>query len=51
MTRQKKLLKILSRIGILLFVLIVVGLIFPIWTPKIEEENSISELRMVGIDV
>ncbi len=40
-------LKILSR---LLLLFVVINLIRPTWTPKIEGENSISELRMVEIN-
>ena len=39
-----------KKFGILLLILIVVGLLFPTWTPKIKGENSISELRKVEIN-
>lgn len=50
MSKKKKYLKIVSRILLVLLIVIVVGLIFPTWTPKIEGKNSISELRKVEIN-
>lgn len=47
---KRKISKIMRAIGILLLVLIMVGLFFPTWTPKIKGENSISELRKVKIN-
>lgn len=50
MERKKKRLQFISKISIALLILIVIGLIFPTWTPRIEGENSISELRKVEIN-
>ncbi|MFV0516943.1 MAG: alpha/beta fold hydrolase [Aminipila sp.] len=37
-------------IGLLLIIIVIVGLIFPTWTPKIIGENSISELSGIEIN-
>ena len=47
---KKRICKGLKVLGILLLVFVSVNLIRPTWTPKIEGENSISELRMVDIN-
>lgn len=44
---KKKFCKVLSSIGILLGIIVLIGLVFPTWTPKIQGKNSISELRKV----
>lgn len=47
---MKKSMKMLKKIGIILAILIFIGLFFPTWTPAIEGEKSISELRRVEIN-
>jgi len=47
---KKILLRILKYIGILLIILIIIGLFMPTWTPPIDSENSISELRKIEIN-
>lgn len=46
---KKRIIKCLKYTGIILLVFIVINLIRPIWTPDIDGENSISELRKVNI--
>ena len=48
--QNKKGLKYISRIGMGLLIFIVIGLIFPTWTPKVKGENSICEFRKVEIN-
>lgn len=50
MNKKRKLSKITSRLGITLAIFILIGLFFPTWTPSIDGENSISELREVDIN-
>jgi len=47
---KKKIYKGLKLLSIILLLFVVVSLIRPTWTPKIEGENSISELRKVEIN-
>ncbi len=47
---KKKIHKGLKFLSIILLLFVVVNLIRPTWTPKIDGENSISELRMVKIN-
>lgn len=47
---KKKIFKILKLSCIILLCLLVIGMILPTWTPKIEGENSISELRQVEVN-
>lgn len=47
---KKKIYKGLKILSLLLLLFFVINLIRPTWTPKIEGENSISELRMVDIN-
>lgn len=47
---KRKLLKALKVLSISILVLILIGLFFPTWTPKIIEENSISVLEQVKIN-
>lgn len=49
-TMKRKLLKALKVLSISILVLILIGLFFPTWTPKIIEENSISVLEQVKIN-
>ncbi len=46
----KKLIKVVKWFGIIFMLLIIAGLCFPTWTPKISNENSISELRKIKIN-
>jgi pimeloyl-ACP methyl ester carboxylesterase len=41
---------VIKWLTIILVLLIIVGLCFPTWTPKISDENSVSELRKVEIN-
>ncbi len=41
----RKIIKIVRWFGIVFLLLVVIGLCFPTWTPKIANKNSISELR------
>lgn len=50
MSRKKVLLKISSKICMILLIFIAVGLVFPTWPPKVKGENSISELREVEVN-
>ncbi|MDD4363978.1 MAG: alpha/beta hydrolase [Atribacterota bacterium] len=47
---MKKLIKVVKWFGIILMLFIIARLFFPTWTPKISNENSISELRKVEIN-
>lgn len=47
---KKKINSIIKWFGIVLLLLIIIGLCFPTWTPKISNENSISELRKVEVN-
>ncbi len=47
---MKKKIKVFKKIGIILAILIVIGVFFPTWTPSVDGENSISELREVEIN-
>jgi L-proline amide hydrolase len=47
---KKKIIKVIKWFCIILILLLMIGLCFPTWTPKILEENSISELRKVEIN-
>lgn len=46
----KKIVRIIKWSGIILLLLIVIGLCFPTWTPMIDSENGISELRKVEVN-
>lgn len=46
----KKIVRIIKWFGIILLLLVATGLCFPTWTPKIDNENSISELRKVEVN-
>ena len=50
MKQKRKFLKIISGVCKVLLVVMLIGLVFPTWTPKIEGENSISELRKVEVN-
>lgn len=50
MDLKKNCFKLLKRIGVVLLIIFAIGLFFPTWTPKIEGENSISELSKVEIN-
>lgn len=47
---KKKKTKFLRRVLGVLLIIVLVGLVFPTWTPGIEGDNSISELRKVEIN-
>lgn len=47
---KKKIVKSVKWFGIILLLLIVIGLFFPTWTPKISGIKSISELRKVEVN-
>ncbi len=47
---KKKIINIIKWFGIILLLLVIIGLCFPTWTPKISNKNSISELRKVKIN-
>lgn len=47
---KNKIIKILKWIGISFIAILVLGLLFPTWTPKIIGENSISELNKIEIN-
>lgn len=47
---KNKIFKISKHIGIVLILIILAGLFFPTWTPKIIGENSISELQKIEIN-
>lgn len=46
----KKYIKILKNISVFMFTLLVIGLFFPTWTPRIVGEDSINELNEVEIN-
>ena len=46
---KKRIIKCLKYTGIILLVFIVINLIRPTWTPDIDGENSIGELRKVNL--
>ncbi len=47
---KKIVIKALKWFVIILAVLLAIGFVFPTWTPKIQGENSICELRKVKIN-
>ena len=47
---KKKIIKIIKWCGITFILLIIIGITFPTWTPKISGEQSISELKHVKIN-
>ncbi|HRX14230.1 MAG TPA: alpha/beta hydrolase [Eubacteriales bacterium] len=46
----KKIFKIIGWVGIALVLLLLIGVFHPTWTPRINSDNSISELRKVEIN-
>lgn len=47
---KRKFVKAIKVLGTILLILVIIGMFFPTWTPSINEENSISELKKVEIN-